>query len=279
VAVYRRSNRTRYVLAVLVLAALTLVTIDARSNGGGVLSSVRARVDDVFSPLQRATHATLRPIGNFLTGAVDYASLKSENQRLRQQLATLQAEAAQVQAEKDGYEQVFANQHLSYPASAPTVQADIIDNSASNFENTVTIDKGTHDGIAPGQPVLAAGGLVGTVEQASAHQATIMILTDPTFRVGVSLPGGNIGTAEGLGRTQPLQVTVDTTGLAPPKLKRGAVLFTSGLDSEKFPKYIPVGRIIDVVTSPTDPEPEITLAPLVTLSSLSYIDVLLWSPQ
>ena len=34
-AVYRRSSRTRYLLAVLVLAALTLVTIDARSSGSG----------------------------------------------------------------------------------------------------------------------------------------------------------------------------------------------------------------------------------------------------
>jgi len=84
VAVYRRPARTRYLLAVLILAALTLVTIDARSQGTSFLSSIRSRVSDGFAPLQRATHSVLRPIGDFLTGAADYGSLKSENQRLRE---------------------------------------------------------------------------------------------------------------------------------------------------------------------------------------------------
>src|SRR5215471_2670386 len=90
VAVYRRSSRTRYVLAVLVLAALTIVTIDARSGGSGVTDQVRAKFHDAFSPLQRATHSVLRPIGDFFTGALEYGSLRQENQRLRSQVAGLE---------------------------------------------------------------------------------------------------------------------------------------------------------------------------------------------
>jgi rod shape-determining protein MreC len=279
VAVYRRSNRTRYVLAVLILAALTLVTVDARTNHSGVLGSVRSQVADVFSPLQRATHAVLQPIGNFLTGAVDYGSLKAENQRLRRQLATEQAQAAEAQAEKADYEQLFAVERLPFLAGIAHVTVQVIDNSSSNFENSVTVNKGTADGIAVGQPVVAAGGLVGSVQSASAHEATIVLLTDPTFDVGVGLSGGNIGSAQGLGRTQPLKVTVDTPQLAPPTVKKGDTVLTSGLDTEKFPKNIPVGTVISAPVSPINPEPEITLKPLVNLNDLFYLDVLLWAPQ
>ena len=278
-AVYRRSNRTRYVLAVLVLAALTLVTIDARSNGSGVLSDIRTKVSDGFSPLQHATHSALQPIGNFLTGALDYGSLRSENQRLRNQVAALQQQSVQSQAQAAAAQQVLAEEHLPFVGGIPTVTAEIIDNGSSNFETSVTIDKGTSSGVAAGQPVVAADGLVGTVLSAGRHTAVVVLMTDPTFAVGVDLPGSNIGTAEGVGMANPMRVTVDSTSLAAPKVKDGQVLVTSGLDFEKFPPDIPVGRVKTASTEPGQSEPDITLAPLVSLQQLSYVQVLMWAPR
>jgi rod shape-determining protein MreC len=279
VAVYRRSNRTRYVLAALVLAALTLVTVDARSNGSGVLSDIRTKVSDGFSPLQRATHSALQPIGNFLTGALDYGSLRSENQRLRNQVAALQQQSVQSAAEQAAAQQVLAEQHLPFVGSIPTVTAAIIDNGSSNFETSVTIDKGTSSGVAAGQPVVAADGLVGTVLSAGSHSAVVVLLTDPTYAVGVQLPGSNVGTAEGVGTVDPMRVTVDSTSLAPPKVKVGQELVTSGLNFEKFPPNIPVGKVTTASTPPGESEPEIALAPLVNLQQLSYVQVLMWAPQ
>jgi rod shape-determining protein MreC len=279
VAVYRRSNRTRYVLAVLVLAALTLVTIDARSNGSGVLSDIRTKVSDGFSPLQRATHSALQPIGNFLTGALNYGSLRSENQRLRNEVASLQQQSVQSAAQQAAAQQVLAEQHLPFLGGIPTVTAAIIDNGSSNFETSVTIDKGTSSGVAAGQPVVAANGLVGSVLSAGAHTAVVVLLTDPTFAVGVQLPGSNIGTAEGVGMADPLKVTVDSTSLAAPKMKAGQEVVTSGLNFEKFPPNIPVGKVTTASTPPGQAEPDIALAPLVNLQQLSYVQVLIWAPQ
>ena len=99
-----------------------------------------------------------------------------------------------------------------------------------------------------------------------------------SFSVGVSLPGGNVGSASGQGRSQPLHITVDTTQLAVPKVKAGQDLVTSGLSLEKFPKGIPVGRISKVTSPPGAAEPLIYMVPLVNPATLSYLQVLLWSP-
>ncbi len=278
-AVYRRSSRTRYVLAVLVLAALTLVTIDARSSGSGVTHDIRTKVSDVFSPLQRATHSVLRPIGDFLTGALDYGSLRRENQRLRDQLSSQQAQSIQSAAEQSQAQQVLGLRNLPFVGAIPTVTVAVIDNGASNFENTVTVDKGKASGLAIGQPVVAAGGLVGTVGQVSASTATIFLLTNPTFAVGVRLDPLNVGTALGIGQGEPLRVTVDTTKAAVPKLAKGQAVVTSGLQLEKFPPNIPVGRVNTYSLTPGAAEPDITLVPFVNLSQLSFLDVLIWAPR
>jgi rod shape-determining protein MreC len=278
VAVYRRPARTRYLLAVLLLAALTLVTIDARSQGGSVLSSVRSKVDEGIAPVQRATHAALRPIGDFLTGALSYGSLRQENQRLRDQVAALQNQASQASSEQVGAQQVLGEENLPFVGNLPTVATEVINNGSSNFDSSVSIDKGTANGLAVGQPVVAAGGLVGTVSSVSSHVATVILLTDPTFAVGVRLPGGNIGTAQGNGRGQPLRLSVITTDLNAPKVKVGQVVVSSGLDLEKFPPYIPVGRVSAVTTPPGSAEPDISITPVANLGS-PYLQVILWSPQ
>ncbi len=133
--------------------------------------------------------------------------------------------------------------------------------------------------MAAGQPVVAADGLVGSVLSAGSHTAVVVLLTDPTFAVGVQLPGSNIGTAEGVGMVDPIRVTVDSTSLPPPKVKVGQELVTSGLNFEKFPPNIPVGKVTAVSTPAGQPEPDITLAPLVRLQELSYVQVLMWAPQ
>lgn len=268
----------------LLLAAVTLVTIDARSNGGGVLNNIRGKVDDVFSPLQRATHATLRPVGNFLTGALDYGSLRAENQRLRDQIESMQNQALQSAEDESSAEAIMKLDHLPFVAGIPTVTVQVVDDSSSNFENDVVIDKGSSSGIVVGQPVVGFGGLIGSiVAPVSSSTATIQLISDPSFVVGVKMAGNNTGSAQGAGRDEALRVTVISTSTAagaipPPKVTEGETLYTSGLDTEKFPENIPVGKVVSVKTSPDGGEPTATLSPLMDLDALDYLQVLLWSP-
>ena len=266
-------------MAVLVLAAITLVTIDARASWAGVLGHVRNGARDVLAPMERVTHSALQPIGNFLTGAVDYGSLRADNQRLRNEVASLQHQGVQAAAEQSAADQVLALQHLPFVGQIPTVTAQVISDSSSNFEESVTVGKGTDSGLAVGQPVVAAGGLVGSVAQVSAKTAVVVLLTDPTFAVGVRLDAANVGSAQGSGPGQALRVVVVTTSQTPPKLKVGQAVVTSGLSLERFPPNIPVGRVLSAQTSRGSLEPDIVLRPLADLSTLTYLQVLLWSPQ
>lgn len=276
-AVTQRTSRSRYYLIILVLAGITLITISIRSNDHGVLGSVRTKAQAVFSPVQSATQDVLRPLGNFLTGALNYQQLRRENALLRQDLAraqTQQVAAADAQAEA---RQLLSQAHLPFVGSIPTVTAMVIDQSSSNFAETIEINRGTANGITAGMPVVAAGGLVGSISQASAHNATVLLLTDPSFDIGVRLgAGGQVANATGEGRGYDLRVTGVPNSV---KVTKGEALSTSGLALEKFPPGIPVGRVASV-SSPADSlQSSVKLAPLVDPYKLLYVQVMLWSPQ
>ena len=276
-AVYRRTARPRFVLLLLVLSALTLVTIDTRAGGSGVIGQIRAKAHDAFAPVQDATHSALRPVGNFFTGVVHYGELKSENARLRDELAKVRGQQLQAADAQRELQLLLDQQHLDFVGNIPTVAAQVVDTSSSNFELSVQVNRGTSSGVAAGMPVVAAAGLVGRVVEVSAKRATVLLLTDPTFSVGVRLTAnGDTGVANGRGRDNPM--TID---LVPPntRLNHGDVLLTSGLQLERFPKGIPVGRVDAVKQQPGALQEDVTMNPIVDLSRLEFVQVLQWSPQ
>jgi rod shape-determining protein MreC len=277
VAVYRRTARPRFVLLLLVLSAITLVTIDTRAGGSGVIGQIRAKAHDAFAPVQDATHSALRPVGNFFTGVVHYGELKSENARLRDELAKVRGQQLQAADAQRELQLLLDQQHLDFVGNIPTVAAQVVDTSSSNFELSVQINRGTSSGVAAGMPVVAAAGLVGRVVEVSAKRSTVLLLTDPTFSVGVRLTAnGDTGVANGRGRDNPM--TID---LVPPntRLNHGDVLLTSGLQLERFPKGIPVGRVGAVKQEPGALQENVTMDPVVDLSRLEFVQVLQWSPQ
>jgi len=265
------------VLLWLVLSALTLVTIDTRAGGSGVIGQIRAKAHDAFAPVQDATHSALRPVGNFFTGVVHYGELKSENARLRDELAKVRGQQLQAADAQRELQLLLDQQHLDFVGNIPTVAAQVVDTSSSNFELSVQVNRGTSSGVAAGMPVVAAAGLVGRVVEVSAKRATVLLLTDPTFSVGVRLTAnGDTGVANGRGRDNPM--TID---LVPPntRLNHGDVLLTSGLQLERFPKGIPVGRVDAVKQQPGALQEDVTMNPIVDLSRLEFVQVLQWSPQ
>lgn len=275
-AVYRRTARPRFVLLVLVLTAVTLITLDARASGGGITGNIRARAHDILAPVQDATHSVLQPVGDFFSGVLHYGDLKKENARLRDQLAQTQGRDLQAAEAQRESQLLLEQQHLDFVGAIPTVAARVVDATASNFEVSVQIDRGTDAGVGVGMPVVAGQGLVGRVVGVSASRATVLLETDASFSVGVRLPTADAAVAAGTGRGHPMRVDLVDPGT---KLNVGDVLFTSGLQLERFPPGIPVGRLRAVRQVPGALQQDVTLDPAVDLLRLEFVKVLQWSPQ
>lgn len=276
-AVYRRSSRPRFILLLLVLTAITLVTVDTRANGGGVTGSLRAGAQDVFAPVQSATHDVLRPIGNFFAGVLDYGSLQKENAQLEDELAQARSQELTASDAERELQILSEQEHLDFVGSIPTVTAQVVDSSSSNFEVSIQINRGADSGIAVGMPVVAGGGLVGRIVEVSANHSTVLLLTDPTFSVGViQTNSGTVFVADGTGRGSPLSLELV---VAATKIKPGDMLVTSGLNLEEYPKDIPVAIVKSVRSAPGELLQDVTATPTVDLSRLEYVQVLQWSPQ
>jgi rod shape-determining protein MreC len=263
------------VLVLLVLTAVTLITLDQRGSGGGVIGSARDSARDAIAPVQSAVDDAFRPIRDWWDSVSDGASLKSENARLRKQLADARSDARSAEPALRENEELKQLTQLPFTGGIPVVATQIVSASPGNFQSSVELNKGTDDGIAVGQPVLAGKGLVGRITSASKLRSTVLLLTDPASEVGVRLPPPTNATGVAKGRAGSDLLTLDFVS-PDVEVTRGEVVSTAGLQNAVFPAGLPVARVVSVEKSAGDLDQKIMLRPLVNVGRLEFLDVLMW---
>jgi rod shape-determining protein MreC len=278
VATATRRTSQRVTLLMLVLASVTVLTLDYHGEVSRGITHVRNGVRDAVSPIQRGIAAALHPVGDVFAGAFHYGSLQTQNQRLQQQLGTLQSKQQENDFAGRQAAEALSLAHLAFVQNIPTTPGEVISAPASNFADTLEIDRGTTSGVGPRMPVVAAKGLVGTILDAGSDTSTIRLLTDKASTIGVTFgTGANGGSAiaAGQGFGQPL--TVDE--LSGPSPHVGETVFTSGTDGGSYPSGIPVAVVSAVRTSPGGVTVSVSARPLVNLQALQFVSVCEWLPQ
>jgi rod shape-determining protein MreC len=284
----QRGGRPRFVLALLVLTAITLATLDAR--GFGPVESARGAAATVLSPFRSALDWTTSPARSAWNGIWNYRDLEEENERLRAELDELRGEEFRETTAREVLTQIYTQSDLTFAGELPSVLGRVVSGPTSNFEDTVTIDKGSSDGIEVGMPAVTGAGLVGRVARVTPNEAVIQLLSDNRMSVGVRLiPTGAPGLVEGQGRGATPELVVSGTLLVP----EGALLETSGLDRSLYPPDIPVGRVGPLTGAgeqpddPADGLPELDavvsqrqgIELAADLDRLTFVTVLLWTPD
>jgi rod shape-determining protein MreC len=127
------------------------------------------------------------------------------------------------------------------------VAARVINRGANTtFKQTITIDAGSSSGITPNMTVISDAGLVGVVKSVTSSSAVVLLMSDPTFKIGVRIAGTQaIGVVSGQGGDSYLLQLLDTTG----EIKKGDVLIARGSEGNRpFVPGVPVG-IVNTVQS------------------------------
>ena len=280
----RRSGRSRLTILLLVLTSITVLTLDFR--GVGFLGDARRVVGSALSPLQGAADFVATPFQNTWNGITTYDELADENDALRTQVEQLEGEVARNADVAAQYDELVGQVDIPWIGALSTATARVVQQPPSSFSHVIGIDKGSGAGIRVGMPVVVGngeslGGLVGRVVDVGAGSASVQLVTDPEFRVGVRMvTSQRFGTASGQGAGRDLLID---TGIEPgedaadiPSLE---ILTTSGIDDRSsFPASIPVGKVTRTRPANGGLTLEVFAEPLADLQRLSFVSVVLTTP-
>src|SRR3954447_1310410 len=229
-------GRGRVILAMLLLTAFTLVTLDYRSGGGGPL---RRMGNAVFGPIEDAAASVAGAIGSFFASLGHLSGYKHDNDKLRKQVADLRQQLRLTEAERAHLASMEKLLHLDQTAQFRIVAARITAvGNTLGFESTATINIGSNSGIKPDQTVINGDGLVGRTLSVGPNTSTVLLGSDATFRAGARMETSQqAGYVNGGGRGPMTFTLLDSQGV----IQRGARLVTFGdLHNRPFVPEVPI---------------------------------------
>ena len=149
--------------------------------------------------------------------------------------------------------------------------------SSSTFSQTITIDAGTRDGVQRDMTVIGEFGVIGVVKSVTSTSAIVLLISDPTFRIGVRLARSqSVGVLMGEGDNNFTLQLLDPSGV----IEKGDVLLSLGSDNNKpFVPGLPVGFVKTVSSSRATLTQVASVGIYSNLNSLGVVSVVLRSPN
>jgi rod shape-determining protein MreC len=279
-AIPTRARSARLLVVTLVSISLITITVDYREGDHGPLASLGRGALAVMSPLQEAASKVTHPVGNFFSTLIRLPSVRDENAQLKDRVAQLEAQLATTTADEQRLHELEGLLAVtqSLGPNVQTTAAQVIASGVSNFEWTITINKGSSDGIAVDMPVVASGKrLVGHVIRVDPDSSVVQLILDPDSAVAGRLEvSRTTGLITGEGDQDMRMGLVD----ASTEVQAGEQVVTAGyripgVAQSLYPPGILIGTVSRVVPDPSALEKFITIAPALDFSSLDIVLVVL----
>src|SRR5262245_6819316 len=164
-------SRPGVLLGVAVVAHVLLISAQINTTSG--VPVLQALTFGSFAEVQRLSTTIIDGFRNSWSSYLDLRTVRSENAELRQALQTLQVRLQEEHAQAQRTDNLRQLLELRERSGLNTVAAEIIAGAASPEFRTMTIDKGTKDGLQTNMAVISPAGVVGRVILPSLNAAKI----------------------------------------------------------------------------------------------------------
>ncbi|HAF16558.1 MAG TPA: rod shape-determining protein MreC [Blastocatellia bacterium] len=264
-------------LAILLFANLVIMAVDARDNGTRQ-RLIRVWIQALASPAQSISSRASGAGSSFIGQIINFRKSAIENDRLKEELSQARLELRNAHETWAENERLKGLLSLKEKTGYDQVAARVIARDSSLWFNTITINRGTVNGVALNMPVVTAGGIVGRVIAVSPWTAQVMMITDEKAAAGAIVgqlsESGALGSVRGLGESGLIEMHY-VSGLQ--KVEVGDYILTTGQDGI-YPPGLSVGEVVQVKHGTATQPHQILIKPGAKLDQLEEVAVLLYHP-
>jgi rod shape-determining protein MreC len=263
-------QRTGWLFLAVIVGHILLISAQVNTDRGVTL--IEEVTVGLFAEVQRAASGMIGAVRSSWTGYVALRQVNEENERLREEVASLKIGLQQQRALAQQSETLQALLNLRSTIPLSTTAAAVIAGGASPEFRTITIDKGTGDGLKSDMAVLSPAGVVGRIITPGLRASKVQLLIDRNAAAGALVErsraqGVMMGTGDRL-KLNHLPGAAD--------IVVGDRVVSSGIEGI-YPKGFVIGQI-ESIERQAGEFADVVVRPAVEFSSLEAILVVLTPP-
>lgn len=264
-------NRHAGTTALLVgLLVVFFVLMSWQANRGTTISFVETSLQTVISPFHRLVSSAWLGLANTWQRYVGLVGASTRAATLQQRIAILEHQKATLEATARETARLRQLLELKERVDLPSMAAETIGRDIAYGYQSLTVNRGSRDGVARDSPVVAPNGaLVGRIVRVSPWTSTVQLITDPESAVGVrDVRSRAVGVLHGTGG--PVLEMAYVPSLE--DVEEDDLIVTSG-DDGLYPPGIEVGRVSSAI--PGSPVPGAPRVPLARDETALFLDIAL----
>lgn len=252
---FSRYKNPLVLMAVLVVQVIGLATQIKRPdpkapNSGSGARLIRVWAVNSITPFERAFVGGGHFFRNTWHNYLDLHDVRKQNHDLQEEVNRLRLEQVRLREDAGQAQRLQALLGFREKFVSQTIAAQVIGSSGSEQSHTITIDKGSRDGLRPDMAVITPDGVVGKVKDVFWLSSHVLLLNDRDSGAGVILQNSRLqGVLKGTSQGEVFLGDI----MSDEKVEAGEPVITSGGD-RIYPKGLPVGTVT-VARQDRDSEP------------------------
>ena len=274
----RNKIEKKYILLGVVIGIVVLlVIVSSIVNSKRELSPVEMAIKDTVLLVEKVAYAPIRFVKDKVDEITKLHNIYEEYQILENKIGetdSIKAKNLELADEVDKLSKMLElNQTLSKDSY---LNATVINRNLGYWYNTVTIDKGSKNGVEVDMPVVVSEGLIGKVSKVTNFNSTVKLLTSDDVNnkisVKISVDDKNVyGLLSGYNKETGnfiVEGIADNT-----EIKKDSFVMTTGM-GDIFPSGILVGKVASITTDNFDLAKTVEVKSDVNFDDIRYVTIL-----
>lgn len=274
----KKKNKKKYIIICSILIVGLMVFFTARS----------ARDNKKLNPIEKVIKDSVGFVERIVYAPIDFVKDKIELQKEKDRIYKKYKNVDKEKIKKNTYKAQIdeLNNEIkelktlldlnTIISDYNSINATVINRNVGFWYNTITIDKGSHNGIKEGYAVVVNDGLIGKIVSVSEFSSTVKLLTSDELSnkisVKINKDGKSIyGLLASYNSKKNVYVIEGISDID--ELEVGSYVTTTGL-SELFPSGILIGTIKKVTLDNYGLTKVVEVTPSVDFEDITYVSVL-----
>ena len=274
----RKKIEGKYIVIIIVILIILALAIYVKTlKEDRKLNIVESLIKDSVIFVGKIILTPFNYVGNLIDDFVELRNVQEENDKLKtsiERVDAIETENIELRREIEALKKELSIDYVL--TDYDYLNATVISRNIGYWYNTLTIDKGTNNGISEGMVVVNSTGLIGKIIKTTTFTSEVRLITtsDTNNKISVSISNGN-GKINGLiNRYDYENNFLEVEGISnTEEVKVGDYVYTSGLGGV-FPSGILIGTVESITTDEYDLAKIINVKPSTDFNDINYVAIL-----